>query len=50
MDNIVRVLGGGNKEFIAFELFKGSCCETKAQLQEPLTENISTDIIHLEFL
>lgn len=50
MDNIAEGFGrGGNKEFIAFLSYsRGSCCETKAQLQRCFDRKYINEITFLE--
>ena len=50
MDNIAEGFGrGGNKEFITFLSYsRGSCCETKAQLQRCFDRNHINEITFLE--
>lgn len=52
MDNIAEGFGrGGNKEFINFLSYsRGSCCETKAQLQRALDRNHITKEQYLELV
>ncbi|CAA9196357.1 four helix bundle protein [Flavobacterium collinsii] len=50
MDNIAEGFGrGGNKEFITFLSYsRGSCCETKAQLQRCFDRKYINEITFLE--
>lgn len=50
MDNIAEGFGrGGNKEFITFLSYsRGSCCETKAQLQRAFDRNHIDEQIFLQ--